>query len=165
MSRDGADRAAVVLGGDFREHFLLGRGQMVEGGNLGRPAWRDGPSGGARLATARPPPPVDPRRGSLPQREGQKGIAATGEAAAEPGLERGGAEETADDEHGDQRGIGGAEDAREEGIPGEVIGVLLLAQCLDEISAVGDKGMEEAEDLADASGVVARTHGPIGIGV
>jgi len=39
----------------------------------------------------------------------------------------------------------------------------VLAQCLDDVSAVGDERAEEAEDVADASGVEARGHGPIGI--
>ena len=162
IEEDGADRAVMVLGGDFREHFFLGGGQTVERGNLGRPAGRDGPSGGARLARSRPPTATDSLRDPiLWQGEGEKG----GDAPAEPGLERGGAEQAADDEDGDQGGIGGAEGAREEGIAGKIIGVVFLAQCLDEVPAVGDEGVEEAEDPTSAGGVEARGHDPIGIGV
>jgi len=88
-----------------------------------------------------------------------------GEALAEPGLEGGGAEQTAHHEDGDQGWIGRAEDAGEDGIPGDVIGVALLTQCLDDVFAVGDGGVEEAEDVADAAGAAARGRSPIGVGL
>ena len=61
-------------------------------------------------------------------------------------MERGEAEQPADDEGG-----GGAEDARDEGTPGDIV--------------VGEEGAEEAEDPGDASGVEAHEYGPTGIGV
>jgi hypothetical protein len=48
---------------------------------------------------------------------------------------------------------------------GRSSGFVFLAQCLDEIPAEGDQGAEQAEDLADASGIGVRGHGPTGIGV
>ena len=166
IKEDGGDLAVAVPLDDFREDFLLGRGLATEGGLPGRPARRDGRSGGVRLATARPPSAIDPLRGPIiAQGEAEKRVAGTGEAAAEPALERGEAEQTAGDDDSDQGGIGGAEDGREEGIPGQNFWVVVLAQCLDEVAAVGEERAEEAEDVADAGGVEARGHGPIGTGV
>jgi hypothetical protein len=182
IEEDGADRAVAVLGDDFRAHLLLGRGLAVVGGVPGQPVRRECRFGGARAAwarpsplaaipqsrnpgqaavvAARPPPPIP-----LPQGEGEKWGATTGEAAAEPGLERPGTEQTAENDDGDHRGIDGAEDGRKEGVPGEIIGVVFLAQFLDEVAAVGEQGAEEVEDLAGADGVQASGLGAIGIGL
>jgi len=113
------------------------------------------------------PPAEAPALGlGLPRRPSRQGEAGQGgEAFAELGLESGGAEQAAYDQNGDQCGIGGAEDPGEEGIPGEVIGVVFLTQCLDEVPAVGDESVEGVEDVADAGRVEARGRGPIGIGV
>jgi len=163
MAQIGRSRSRVTI---FANISSLGRGQAV----IGRPARRDGPSGGVRLATTRSPvrraaQPLPPGLGLLrspsPQAEGER----TGEAAAEPGLERGEAEQTADDEDGDQHGMGGAEEARDEGVPGDIGGVVFLAQWRNEVPAVDEEGAEEVEDLGEASGVEARGYGPIGIGV
>jgi hypothetical protein len=94
------------------------------------------------------------------RRRGEEGQG--GEALAEPGLEGDGTEQTADHEDGDQGGIGGVEDAGEDGKPGEDLGVVGVAQRLDDVLAVSDQGVEEAEDVAGAG---ARGHGPIGIGL
>ncbi len=89
VDEDGADRAAAVLGDDF-----LGRGQTGKGRILGRPGGR----GGVRLAFGG-------------QAEGQRlEVPAAAGALAEPGFERGGAEQAACDAGEDQREIGGAED-------------------------------------------------------
>ena len=158
IDKDGANRTVAVLGDDFREHFLLGRGLAVEGGILGRPARRDGPSAGARLATGRAS--SSSIRSAAPirfsARSSSKGRRRR-EARVRPPLSlawrAGEAEQTVDDEDGDQRGIGGAEDARGEGVPGDIIGVVFLAQCLDEVPAVGEQGAEETQDLAGSRGV------------
>ena len=166
VEEDGADRTVSVLGDDFGVHLLLGRGRTVEGLIAGRPTRRDGPYGGVPLARGRAPdgsPAEPPPPSPLPQGEGEK-CAGRSEAVAEPGLERGDAEQAANDEDGDQRGIGGAEDAGGEGIPGEIIGVVFPAQGFDEVSTVGEESAKETEDVADARGVEARGHGPIGIG-
>ena len=84
---------------------------------------------------------------------------AAGETSAEPGLEGDGAEQTMDDGDGDLGGIGGAEDPREDGIPGEIIGVAFLAQYLDDAFAVGE------EDVADTGRAEARGRSPTGIGL
>ena len=88
-------------------------------------------------------------------------VLAAGGAPAEPGFERGGAEQTAGDAGEDQREIAGAEDCGDEGEAGEDMRVGgVLAQRVGEILAVGDERADEAEDLADA-----RRHGPMGIGL
>jgi hypothetical protein len=154
IQEDGADRAILVRGGNFRVHF--------EGVILGRPARRDGPTGGARTAWAERAGPNHSSPGSIiRQGEGAKGE----DALAQPGLERGGAEQATGDDDDDQGGIGGAENCREEGVPGEIIGVVFLAQLLDEVPAVGDQGAEEVEDLAGGDGVRARGPGPMGTGI
>ncbi len=110
---------------------------------------RGGRLGGARLAWGRQ---ADGRRLQVP---------AAGGAPAEPGFERGGAEQTAGDAGEDQREIAGAEDCGDEGEAGEDMRVGgMLAQRVGEVLAVGDERADEAEDLADAL-----RHGPIGIGL
>jgi len=163
VEEDGADLAVAVLGDDLGVHLLLGGGEAVEGGIVGRPTRWDGPpSGNARRAWAGPTPPGP---GLLRSRIRQEEGGQRREPSAQPGLKRGGAEQTADHVDGDEGGIGGVEDPGEDGKPGESVGVVGLAQRLDDVSAVGDQGVEEAEDPAGASGVEARGNGPIGIGV
>ncbi len=128
IDEDGADRAAADLGFDF-----LLRGQAVEGGGLGL-GW----FGGARLAW-----------GAGAEWRGLQVAAARG-AAAEPGFERGGAKQPTGDAGEDAREIGGAEDPGEEGEAGrQMRGGGVLLEAVGEGLAVGDEGVDEAEDARD----------------
>ena len=161
VEEDGADLAVAVLGCDLGVHLLLGGGG-VEGVITGRPARWDGPPfSDPRPAWAGADRPVDPCRGLvLLHVEGKEGS-----ALAEPCPEGGEAEQAANHVNGGQRGIGGVEDPGEGGKPGEKLGVVFLTQCPDEVPAVGEESLEEAENSGGGGGIEAGGHGPKGTGL
>src|SRR5271156_5099611 len=102
-------------------------------GSRSREATPAGQPGGMVHPVARGRRGLEPRRGPFPPafvcsaaqaRKGRGGRGATLLlSVAWRAVAR---EQTADDGDGDQGGIGGAEDARDEAIPGDIVGVALL---------------------------------------
>jgi len=145
IDEDGGDQAATVLGGDF-----LQRGRAGEEPIPSRVVQAGGPVAAVRLAWGR-----------RAQVHRLLEVLAAGGSAAQPFLERGGAEQATRDTVEDQREIAGLEGSGDEGEAGEQ----LRRDCVEldgggEIPAVGDEGVDEAEELTDAP-----RDGPVGLGV